>query len=43
MVAGVGGLYLSYHAGTAGGRVDRGVLVAAYLVAGVGRGVAARA
>jgi ABC-type Mn2+/Zn2+ transport system permease subunit len=43
VVAGVGGLYLSYYAGTAAGASVAAMLVAAYLLAGVGRGVAARA
>ena len=43
VVAGVGGLYLSYYAGTAAGASIAAMLVAAYLLAGVGRGVAARA
>jgi ABC-type Mn2+/Zn2+ transport system permease subunit len=42
MIAGVGGLYLSYYAGTAAGASIAAMLVGAYLVAGVGRGVAAR-
>jgi ABC-type Mn2+/Zn2+ transport system permease subunit len=42
VVAGVGGLYLSYYAGTAAGASIAAMLVAAYLLAGVGR-VAARA
>ena len=36
MVAGVGGLYLSYYAGTAAGASIAAMLVAAYLLAGVG-------
>jgi ABC-type Mn2+/Zn2+ transport system permease subunit len=43
MIAGVGGLYLSYYAGTAAGASIAAMLVASYLVAGVGRGVAVRA
>jgi ABC-type Mn2+/Zn2+ transport system permease subunit len=43
VAAGVGGLYLSYYAGTAAGASIAAMLVAAYLVAGVGRGVAVRA
>jgi ABC-type Mn2+/Zn2+ transport system permease subunit len=43
VVAGVGGLYLSYYAGTAAGASIAAMLVGAYLVAGVGRGVVARA
>ena len=43
VVAGVGGLYLSYYAGTAAGASIAAMLVAAYLLAGVSRGVAARA
>lgn len=43
VVAGVGGLYLSYYAGTAAGASIAAMLVAAYLLAGVGRGVVARA
>lgn len=42
VVAGVGGLYLSYYAGTAAGASIAAMLVAAYLLAGVGRGVVAR-
>ena len=41
--AGVSGLYLSYYAGTAAGASIAAMLVAAYLLAGVGRGVVARA
>jgi ABC-type Mn2+/Zn2+ transport system permease subunit len=43
VVAGVGGLYLSYYAGTAAGASIAAVLVGAYLLAGLGRGVVARA
>jgi ABC-type Mn2+/Zn2+ transport system permease subunit len=43
IVAGIGGLYLSYYAGTAAGASIAAMLVAAYLLAGVGRGLAARA
>ena len=43
VVAGVSGLYLSYYAGTAAGASIAAMLVAAYLVAGLGRGVVARA
>jgi ABC-type Mn2+/Zn2+ transport system permease subunit len=44
VVAGAAGLYLSYYAGTAAGASIAGMLVAAYLLAGAGRGlVAARA
>ena len=43
VVAGVGGLYLSYYAGTAAGASIAAMLVAAYLLAGLGRGVVARA
>ena len=43
VVAGVGGLYLSYYAGTAAGASIAAMLVAAYLVAGLGRGVVVRA
>ena len=43
VVAGVSGLYLSYYAGTAAGASIAAMLVAAYLLAGVGRGVADRA
>jgi ABC-type Mn2+/Zn2+ transport system permease subunit len=42
VVAGVGGLYLSYYAGTAAGASIAAMLVVAYLLAGVGRGVVAR-
>jgi ABC-type Mn2+/Zn2+ transport system permease subunit len=42
VLAGVGGLYLSYYAGTAAGASIAAMLVGAYLVAGVGRGVVAR-
>ena len=41
--AGVCGLYLSYYAGTAAGASIAAMLVAAYLLAGIGRGVVARA
>jgi ABC-type Mn2+/Zn2+ transport system permease subunit len=37
VLAGVGGLYLSYYAGTAAGASIAVVLVGAYLLAGVGR------
>ena len=43
VVAGIGGLYLSYYAGTAAGASIAAMLVAAYLWPGSGRGVAARA
>jgi ABC-type Mn2+/Zn2+ transport system permease subunit len=43
VLAGVSGLYLSYYAGTAAGASIAAMLVAAYLAAGVGRGVVARA
>ena len=43
VLAGIGGLYLSYYAGTAAGASIAAMLVGAYLVAGVGRGVVARA
>jgi ABC-type Mn2+/Zn2+ transport system permease subunit len=43
VIAGVAGLYLSYYAGTAAGASIAAMLVAAYLLAGVGRGVAVRA
>ena len=43
VVAGIAGLYLSYYAGTAAGASIAAMLVASYLVAGVGRGLAARA
>ena len=43
VAGGLGGLYLSYHAGTAAGASIAAMLVAAYLLAGVGRGVVARA
>jgi ABC-type Mn2+/Zn2+ transport system permease subunit len=43
VVAGVSGLYLSYYAGTAAGASVAAMLVAAYLVAGVSRGIVARA
>jgi ABC-type Mn2+/Zn2+ transport system permease subunit len=39
VVAGAGGLYLSYYAGTAAGASIAAMLVAAYLAAGVGRGL----
>jgi ABC-type Mn2+/Zn2+ transport system permease subunit len=39
VVAGAGGLYLSYYAGTAAGASIAAILVAAYLAAGLGRGV----
>jgi ABC-type Mn2+/Zn2+ transport system permease subunit len=39
VVAGAGGIYLSYYAGTAAGASIAAVLVAAYLVAGIGRGL----
>jgi len=42
VVAGIGGLYLSYYAGTAAGASIAAVLVGAYLVAGAARGVVAR-
>jgi ABC-type Mn2+/Zn2+ transport system permease subunit len=42
-VAGVGGLYLSYYAGTAAGASVAAMLVAAYLLAGASRGIVARA
>jgi ABC-type Mn2+/Zn2+ transport system permease subunit len=42
VVAGAGGLYLSYYAGTAAGASIAAILVAAYLVAGLGRGLARR-
>ncbi len=40
VAAGAAGLYLSYYAGTAAGASIAGMLVVAYLVAGVGRGLA---
>jgi ABC-type Mn2+/Zn2+ transport system permease subunit len=43
VVAGVAGLYLSYYAGTAAGASIAAMLVASYLLAGLGRGVVARA
>jgi ABC-type Mn2+/Zn2+ transport system permease subunit len=43
VVAGVGGLYLSYYAGTAAGASIAAMLVAAYLLAGASRGILARA
>jgi ABC-type Mn2+/Zn2+ transport system permease subunit len=43
VVAGVSGLYLSYYAGTAAGASVAAMLVAAYLLAGVSRGLVARA
>jgi ABC-type Mn2+/Zn2+ transport system permease subunit len=43
VVAGVSGLYLSYYAGTAAGASIAAMLVAAYLLAGLGSGVVARA
>jgi ABC-type Mn2+/Zn2+ transport system permease subunit len=42
VVAGAGGLYLSYYAGTAAGASIAAILVAAYLVAGIGRGALLR-
>jgi ABC-type Mn2+/Zn2+ transport system permease subunit len=39
IVAGAGGLYLSYYAGTAAGASIATVLVGAYMVSGVARGV----
>jgi ABC-type Mn2+/Zn2+ transport system permease subunit len=42
VVAGAGGLYLSYYAGTAAGASIAAILVAAYLVAVIGRGVVLR-
>ena len=39
VVAGAGGLYLSYYAGTAAGASIAAMLVAAYLAAGVGGGI----
>jgi ABC-type Mn2+/Zn2+ transport system permease subunit len=42
VLAGAGGLYLSYYAGTAAGASIAAVLVGAYLVAGVARGALAR-
>ena len=41
VVAGAGGLYLSYYAGTAAGASIAAILVGAYLVAGIGRGALA--
>jgi ABC-type Mn2+/Zn2+ transport system permease subunit len=43
IVAGIGGLYLSYYAGTAAGASIAAVLVGAYLVAGAASGVVTRA
>jgi ABC-type Mn2+/Zn2+ transport system permease subunit len=43
MAAGVGGLYLSYYAGTAAGASIAATLVAAYLLAGLSRAIVARA
>jgi ABC-type Mn2+/Zn2+ transport system permease subunit len=43
VVAGVGGLYLSYYAGTASGASIAATLVAAYLLAGASRSMLARA
>jgi ABC-type Mn2+/Zn2+ transport system permease subunit len=42
VLAGAGGLYLSYYAGTAAGASIAAVLVGAYLVVGVARGAVAR-
>jgi ABC-type Mn2+/Zn2+ transport system permease subunit len=42
VVAGAGGLYLSYYAGTAAGASIAAILVGAYLVAGIGRGALRR-
>ncbi|HMI71772.1 MAG TPA: metal ABC transporter permease [Solirubrobacteraceae bacterium] len=42
VVAGAGGLYLSYYAGTAAGASIAAILVGAYLVAGIGRGALVR-
>jgi ABC-type Mn2+/Zn2+ transport system permease subunit len=42
VVAGAGGLYLSYYAGTAAGASIAAILVGAYLVAGLGRGALRR-
>jgi ABC-type Mn2+/Zn2+ transport system permease subunit len=42
VVAGAGGLYLSYYAGTAAGASIAAILVGAYLVAGIGRGALLR-
>jgi ABC-type Mn2+/Zn2+ transport system permease subunit len=42
VVAGAGGLYLSYYAGTAAGASIAAILVAAYLAAGVARGTLLR-
>jgi ABC-type Mn2+/Zn2+ transport system permease subunit len=39
IVAAMGGLYLSYYAGTAAGASIAGVLVATYLVAAAARGL----
>jgi ABC-type Mn2+/Zn2+ transport system permease subunit len=41
-VAGAGGLYLSYYAGTAAGASIAAMLVAAYLLAEASRGIVAR-
>jgi ABC-type Mn2+/Zn2+ transport system permease subunit len=42
VLAGAGGLYLSYYAGTAAGASIAAVLVGAYMVSGVARGVFVR-
>jgi ABC-type Mn2+/Zn2+ transport system permease subunit len=42
VVAGAGGLYLSYYAGTAAGASIAAILVAGYLAAGIARGVSRR-
>jgi ABC-type Mn2+/Zn2+ transport system permease subunit len=42
VVAGAGGLYLSYYAGTAAGASIAAILVGAYLVAGIGCGALRR-
>jgi ABC-type Mn2+/Zn2+ transport system permease subunit len=42
VVAGAGGLYLSYYAGTAAGASIAAILVGAYLSAGIGRGALRR-
>jgi ABC-type Mn2+/Zn2+ transport system permease subunit len=42
VVAGAGGLYLSYYAGTAAGASIAAILVGAYLVAGIGGGALRR-
>jgi ABC-type Mn2+/Zn2+ transport system permease subunit len=42
IVAGIGGLYLSYYAGTAAGASIAAMLVGAYLAAGAARGALAR-